>query len=223
MAAGWPGNPASTGTPRRLIAVAGGLSLTLAAACSASTGRPRPPAPTTHATARPATPPTSAPVAMALQITPAPYQLPSPVAREVVLARGSDLLIAGGLGLASASTDKTSLLNPVTGRVTMASRLAKPTHDAAGAILSGQAYVFGGGAAAPAWRACRRSTPAVRPRSPPGCPGRVRTCRRSPSVAPPTCSAGTTGSATTGGCWPPRTAAASGRWRPCGRPSAIRR
>src|SRR5205823_7377948 len=141
VAAGWPGNPASAGTPRRLIAVAGGLSLTLAAACSASTGRPRPPA--THAAARPATPPPSARAAMALQITPAPYQLPSPVAREVVLARGSDLLIAGGLGLASASTDKTSLLNPVTGRVTRAGRLAQPTHDAAGAILAGQAYVFG--------------------------------------------------------------------------------
>ena len=148
MAAGWPGNPATTGTPRRLIAVASGLSLALAVACSASTGRPGPSAPATHAASRPATPPPSAQAATALRIIPAPYQLPSPVAREVVVARGSDLLIAGGLDLASASTDRTSLLNPVTGRVTRAGRLAKPTHDAAGAILSGRAYVFGGGAAA---------------------------------------------------------------------------
>jgi hypothetical protein len=100
VAAGWPGNPASTGTPRRLIAIASGMSLTLAAACSASTGPPGPSAPAAHAASHRAMPPPSVPVATALQITPAPYQLPSPVAREVVLARGSDLLIAGGLNLA---------------------------------------------------------------------------------------------------------------------------
>jgi len=148
VAAGWPGKHAGPGTLPRLIAVAGGLSLTLAAACSASTGGPGPPAPATRAASHPAMPVPSGQLAMALQITPAPYQLPSPVAREVVVARGSDLLIAGGLGLASASTDTTSLLNPVTGRVTRAGRLARPTHDAAGAVLSGRAYVFGGGAAA---------------------------------------------------------------------------
>ena len=40
------------------------------------------------------------------------------------------------------------MLNPVTGRVTRAGRLARPGHDAAGALLAGRAYVFGGGAAA---------------------------------------------------------------------------
>ena len=147
MAAGWPGNPAGIRTPRTFIAVAGGLSLALAA-CSASTGPPGPSAPTTRAAFRPATPPPSARGALALQITPAPYQLPSPIAREVVLARGGGLLIAGGLTQAAASTDAISMLDPVTGRVTRAGRLARPTHDAAGALLSGRGYVFGGGAAA---------------------------------------------------------------------------
>jgi len=148
VAAGWPGSPAGTATPRRPIAVAGVLSLALAAACSASTSSQRPSAPTTHAVSHPAIPPPSAQVPMALQIIPAPYQLPSPIAREVVLARGGRLLIAGGLTRASVSTSAISMLNPVTGRLTRAGRLAQPTHDAAGALLSGRALIFGGGAAA---------------------------------------------------------------------------
>ena len=153
MPAGWPGGPARGGPPRRFIAAACGLCLALiAAACTAGTGLAGHPAPASHAA--PAPPPRTAPrppsarAATALRITPAPYLLPSPIAREVVLARGGDLLIAGGLTRASVSTDAISVLNPVTGRVTRAGRLARPGHDAAGALLAGRAYVFGGGAAA---------------------------------------------------------------------------
>jgi hypothetical protein len=85
------------------------------------------------------------PPALTLQITPAPYQLPAGIAREVVFAQHGDLLIAGGLTQRSATTAALSLLDPVTGRVTRAGRLAQPTHDAAGALLSGRPYVFGGG------------------------------------------------------------------------------
>ena len=45
--------------------------------------------------AGPPGPPAAAP--LSLQVTPAPYQLPSGLAREVVLPHGPDLLIAGGL------------------------------------------------------------------------------------------------------------------------------
>ena len=76
---------------------------------------------------------------MALQVTPAAYQLPAGISREVVLARGSDLLIIGGLNQRSVTTSAITELNPVTGRTTRAGRLADPSHDAAGALLGGQA------------------------------------------------------------------------------------
>src|SRR5215469_1578331 len=92
VVAGRPARLAS-GIPRwRLILVAGALSLGLAAACSAGPG----PAARHHA--RTADSPTPAPQPTAseplsLQVTPAAYQLPSGISREVVLARGKHLLI----------------------------------------------------------------------------------------------------------------------------------
>ena len=149
MSAVWPVAPAHRGRRQRLIAVASGLCLALvAAACTASTGSAgrhpasaRPPA-----VAAPRSPGTR--VTMVLQITPAPYQLPSGIAREVVFASSGGLLIAGGLTQRSTTTGALSLLDPVTGKMTAAGRLAQPTHDAAGALLAGQPYVFGGGVAA---------------------------------------------------------------------------
>ena len=73
---------------------------------------------------------------MALQVTPAAYQLPAGISREVVLARGSDLLIIGGLNQRSVTTSAITVLNPVTGRVV------------AGALLGGRPYLFGGGVTA---------------------------------------------------------------------------
>jgi hypothetical protein len=87
---------------------------------------------------------------LALEITPAAYQLPSGIAREVVLAQGSGLLIAGGLTQRAATTDAIAVLDPATGKLTLAGRLATPTHDAAGAIVAGRPYVFGGGVRASA-------------------------------------------------------------------------
>ena len=85
---------------------------------------------------------------MTLQVTPAAYQLPAGISREVVLARGSDLLIIGGLNQRSVTTSAITVLNPVTGRTARAGRLADPSHDAAGALLGGRPYLFGGGVAA---------------------------------------------------------------------------
>jgi len=126
-----------------LTAVAGGLCLGLAAACSPGAGPPpqpssasRTPAPVPSRTAREA--PT-------LQVTRAAYHLPSAISREVVLARDQDLLVIGGITQQLTTTSTIIQLNPVTGRVTRAGHLADPAHDAAGAVLGGRPYLFGGG------------------------------------------------------------------------------
>jgi N-acetylneuraminic acid mutarotase len=89
---------------------------------------------------------------LALQVTPAPYQLPASISREVVLPSGTvgrahdpALMIAGGLTSASSTTAAVRLLNPETGQTRSAGRLAVATHDAAGAVLGSRPFVFGGG------------------------------------------------------------------------------
>jgi hypothetical protein len=141
-----PGSPAR-GIPRwRLILLAGGACLGLVAACSAGPG-PAASAPHPRATApgRSPVPARSASAPLAVQITPAAYQLPSGISREVVLASGGNLLIIGGLNQRSVTTRTVTRLNPVTGRSVPAGRLAAASHDAAGAVLGGRPYLFGGG------------------------------------------------------------------------------
>ena len=136
MSAGRPARLASGATRRRLFLVAGGLSLSLAAACSAgSEPAPRHHAPAAHSPAPAPLPTASEP--LSLQITPAAYQLPSGISREVVLASGGRLLIIGGLDQRSVTTRVVTELNPVTGRAVRAGRLAAASHDAAGALLGG--------------------------------------------------------------------------------------
>ena len=131
-------------TTRWLNAVAGGLGLSLAAAaCSASTApMPRPSA--AARTSAPAPSPTAR-APLTLQVTRAAYRLPAAISREVVLARGQDLLVIGGITQQLATTGTIIQLNTVTGRATHAGKLAEPAHDAAGAVLRGQPYLFGGG------------------------------------------------------------------------------
>jgi DNA-binding beta-propeller fold protein YncE len=83
-----------------------------------------------------------------LQVVPAPYQLPAPLSREVALPAAGGLLIVGGLTAQGLSTNAVTSLNPLTGATRGAGRLAAATHDAAGASLGGQTYLFGGGTAA---------------------------------------------------------------------------
>ncbi len=154
MSPGRPRSPARGGTgharhaggPRwRLAVAAGGTSLALiAAACSAGSGPPprRTASPAAHSPAASAPPATGPP--QALQITPAPYQLPWGISGEAVLAYGRDLLLIGGVSQRSGAAAALTQLNPVTGRTTGA-RLAIASHDAAGALLGGQPFVFGGG------------------------------------------------------------------------------
>jgi hypothetical protein len=84
---------------------------------------------------------------MALQVMPAPFQLPAATSREVVLPGPGGLLIAGGLTPSGASTDAVAVLDPVTGATRPAGRLAQATHDAAGVVLRGRMFVLGGGTA----------------------------------------------------------------------------
>ena len=150
LARGTAGNPVG-GTGHgirrwRLAVVAAGVSLALvAAACSAGGGRPpqRIATPAPHSSTGNASPPIGPP--QALQITPAAYQLPWGISREVVLARGGELLIIGGLNQRSVTTSTVTQLDPVTGRTTWTGRLADASHDAAGALLGGRPFLFGGG------------------------------------------------------------------------------
>ncbi len=84
----------------------------------------------------------------ALQVRPAPYQLPAPLSREVALPAAGGLLLAGGLTARGTSTDAVTSLDPVTGGTRLTGHLAAATHDAAGAILGGHTYLFGGGTVA---------------------------------------------------------------------------
>src|SRR5579859_16577 len=112
----------------------------------ATRGPARSAPPSTPASARA---PGNAPATgMTLQVMPAPYQLPAPLSREVALPGAGGLLIAGGLTSQGTSTDAVTSLDPATGATHAAARLAAATHDAAGATLGGQTYLFGGGTAA---------------------------------------------------------------------------
>jgi hypothetical protein len=143
MSAGPHGDLAS-GATRWLTAVAGGLCLSLAAAaCSASAGSSPQRSAASRTSAATPTPAPSRP--LTLQVTPAAYRLPSAISRAVVLARGQDLLIIGGMTQALTTTGAIIQLNPVTGRAAPAGELATPAHDAAGAVLGGRLYLFGGG------------------------------------------------------------------------------
>ena len=151
------GRPGRSRPPRRRLrlraAQAGGLSLALLVAACSGGGPGQAGPPTGSRTAHPATaagsaadPPGARSAApLSLQVTSAPYQLPSGLSREVILPHGPDLLIAGGLTAQGTSTATVRRLNPATGSTTRMRRLAVPTHDAAGATVGGRTFVFGGG------------------------------------------------------------------------------
>ena len=83
------------------------------------------------------------PIGLRARLT--PWRLPSPVAGEVALAQRGRLLVIGGLDSSGASSDSVLSLDPRTGDARDQGVLVQPTHDAAGAVLGGNAFVFGGG------------------------------------------------------------------------------
>jgi DNA-binding beta-propeller fold protein YncE len=119
------------------------VAAVLATCCLSSCTGSDPDAPARHAPDRGRA--RAAGTAMTLQIMPAPYQLPAAVSREVLLPVAGGLLIVGGQTRSGISVSTVMGLDPVTGATRPAGRLARATHDAAGFVLGGQAFVLGGG------------------------------------------------------------------------------
>ncbi|HEX7520974.1 MAG TPA: kelch repeat-containing protein [Acidimicrobiia bacterium] len=81
-----------------------------------------------------------------LEVLQAPWLLPAPVSRATAVVDRSGVLIMGGVEANQASSNGVSRLDPTTGGLTQTGTLALPTHDAAGAVIGGRGFVFGGGA-----------------------------------------------------------------------------
>jgi len=79
-------------------------------------------------------------------ISPAGFQLPAPVQREVAEAVGNSIVLAGGLDSAGTSTDGVFSLDPQGGHVSQLGTVPGAFHDAAGAVVGSKLVVFGGGA-----------------------------------------------------------------------------
>jgi hypothetical protein len=84
-----------------------------------------------------------------LVVSMASWQLPAPLSREVAVPSGGNIDVLGGLtGTGSSTTAATTQINPVTGASQPVGSLTVPVHDAAGALIGGRAFVFGGGSTA---------------------------------------------------------------------------
>lgn len=77
----------------------------------------------------------------------APYKLRAPVEREVAVVRNGAVILAGGLDSGGSSTNGVFRMNPSTGALTSLGAVPQAFHDAAGAIIGHDLFVFGGGAA----------------------------------------------------------------------------
>jgi hypothetical protein len=80
-----------------------------------------------------------------VRLAAAPYRLPAPVQREVAVVSGMGVIIIGGLNAAKVSTNGVFRLDPASGRVSPLGVVPNAFHDAAGALLRGSVFVFGGG------------------------------------------------------------------------------
>jgi N-acetylneuraminic acid mutarotase len=73
--------------------------------------------------------------------------LPAGVSRTVVVPVAGRLLVLGGLRTGDVTTDQVWSVDVAKHATTVAGHLAVAVHDACGAVLHGNAFVFGGGAA----------------------------------------------------------------------------
>ncbi len=94
--------------------------------------------------AAPAEPAAADPGPMALQVRPAPFQLPAGISGAVSLASGADLMIVGGSTLARPALRSVLALDPVSGATRPVGQLAAPVTGSAAATLAGQPVIFGG-------------------------------------------------------------------------------
>jgi N-acetylneuraminic acid mutarotase len=82
---------------------------------------------------------------VAVRAESAPWKLPTPVAREVVVAEGRHLTLIGGLDAKRVSTAAVVRIDPATGTSRAAGALSEAVHDAAGARLGNKVLLLGGG------------------------------------------------------------------------------
>lgn len=81
-----------------------------------------------------------------LTVGSAGYRLRAPIQRAVAVRDGASVLVAGGLDAAGATVGGVFRMDPSTGSLTAIGSLPHPVHDAAGALIGGRLFVFGGGA-----------------------------------------------------------------------------
>lgn len=84
-------------------------------------------------------------VTLRLRVTDAGFALQAPVQREVAVLSAGSILIAGGLGADGQSASGIYRLAPPSGQLSQLGTFPQPFHDAAGAMLGGRLFVFGGG------------------------------------------------------------------------------
>ena len=84
-----------------------------------------------------------------LQARLAGWTLPAPLSRMVVFASGGRLVIAGGYTASGTSTASVVVADPIKGTPTEVGQLAIAVHDAGGASIGENLYIFGGGNSAP--------------------------------------------------------------------------
>jgi outer membrane protein assembly factor BamB len=80
-----------------------------------------------------------------LSLHTAPYVLAAPIQRAVAVASGGTVFIAGGMDSTGTTVGGVFTMNPRTGALHAAGSLPHAVHDAAGAMIGGSLYVFGGG------------------------------------------------------------------------------
>ena len=87
--------------------------------------------------------------AQSLEVSVAPWRLPAPVSRAVVLTDGQNLLVFGGQDASHNSTATTSQIDPKTGTVTALGPLSPAVHDAAGVRVGQDDLIIAGGSPPP--------------------------------------------------------------------------
>ena len=135
----------------KLMAAAAGM-LTAVAACTTHTPSPTPSSsgPVTGPTSRPSpTPPPRAtpgsdPVPR-LSVERAPWTLPAPLSRGVVISAKGSGVLAGGLITGDVSSDKVYRVTATRGVGARLPSLVEPIHDAAGTQVGDRMIIVGGG------------------------------------------------------------------------------
>lgn len=138
--------PASVGRGAAFVLAA--LGTCGLAGCGGSSSGPAPSAARVSTATRSTAVRTTTRPAPEVTVQAAPWRLPHPSARAVLLPDGAGLILLGGLDGSGGNTSQVLHLDPATGASTTVGVLTLGVHDAAGARLGGAAFVFGGGAAA---------------------------------------------------------------------------